>query len=168
MFQLFNCYLASFSRCKQHFHPTLYPLNKLNKTKLAQNGWEKSKSRRVVESITIVNKCIKETENLIFFRSNFISLMNTKSGLFTRGYTTRENQKQNQISSIYPTFSSSLTVNGSWTTFWVSTIITALSAGRTTVLNGLSGVLPDTGPSPSVSVSWLSASSVSSVLPLLL
>ena len=36
---------------------------------------------------------IKETENLIFsgVRLIFISLMNTKSGIFTRGFATREN-----------------------------------------------------------------------------
>ena len=36
---------------------------------------------------------IKETENLIFsgVRLIFISLMNTKSGIFTCGFATREN-----------------------------------------------------------------------------
>ena len=36
---------------------------------------------------------MKETENLIFsgVRLIFISLMNTKSGIFTRGFATREN-----------------------------------------------------------------------------
>ena len=47
------------------------------------------KSRRVGRSLIIANKSIKETENLIFFfsvRSNFISFMNTKTCIFTRGY----------------------------------------------------------------------------------
>ena len=46
-------------------------------------------SRRVGRSLIIVNKSIKETENLDFFtvRSNFISLMNTKTCIFTRGYS---------------------------------------------------------------------------------
>ena len=55
---------------------------------------------------------MKETENLIFsgVRLIFISLMNTKSGIFTRGEATRENTAfgvhsmltpKNQISSIF-------------------------------------------------------------------
>ena len=45
-------------------------------------------SRRVGRSLIIVNKSIKETENLHFFtvRSNFISLMNTKTCISSRGY----------------------------------------------------------------------------------
>ena len=45
-------------------------------------------SRRVGRSLIIANKSIKETENLIFFNvgSNFISFMNTKTCIFTRGY----------------------------------------------------------------------------------
>ena len=41
-----------------------------------------------------MNKSIKETVNLIFFfsvRSNFISLMNTKTCIFTRTTATHEN-----------------------------------------------------------------------------
>ena len=60
---------------------------------------------------------MKETENLICsgVRLIFISLMNTKSGIFTRGFATRQNtafdvhsmkqksilHRKNQISSIY-------------------------------------------------------------------
>ena len=46
-------------------------------------------SRRVGRSLIISNKSIRETENLIFFvsvRSNFISFMNTKTCIVTRGY----------------------------------------------------------------------------------
>ena len=47
------------------------PLNTLRKIKLTQNGYEKNlvfwrKSQRVGRSLIIVNKNIKETENLIF------------------------------------------------------------------------------------------------------
>ena len=47
-------------------------------------------SRKVIISLIIVNKSIKETEHLIFFfsvhvRSNFISLMNAKTCIFTSG-----------------------------------------------------------------------------------
>ena len=51
-------------------------------------------SRRVGRSLIIVNKSIKETENLDFFtvRSNFISLMKTKTCIFSLVATaTREN-----------------------------------------------------------------------------
>ena len=46
-------------------------------------------SRRAGRSLIIANKSIKETEHLIFFfsvRSNFISLPNTKTCIFARGY----------------------------------------------------------------------------------
>ena len=44
-------------------------------------------SPRVGRSLILANKSIKETENLFFsVRFNFISLMNTKTCIFTRGY----------------------------------------------------------------------------------
>ena len=81
-FHRFKCYLGSFSRYITVFFTQYYtPLNTLIKTKLTRNGKKKKKKRRVGRSLIIANKSIKETEILIFFRvrSNFISLMNTKT-----------------------------------------------------------------------------------------
>ena len=37
-FYCFECYLGSFSRCKNVFSPIIIPINTLNKTKLTRNG----------------------------------------------------------------------------------------------------------------------------------
>ena len=92
-FYCFKCYLVSVYRSKLRFEPISCPLNTLKKTKLTRNGWGKKVSFLTWESksdrsLIIVNKSIRETENLDFFtvRSNFISFMNTKTCIFTRGY----------------------------------------------------------------------------------
>ena len=63
---------------------------------------KKKKKRRVGRSLIIANKSIKETEILIFFRvrSNFISLMNTKTCILVsirwnkiRSHTEKKNKK---------------------------------------------------------------------------
>ena len=96
-FYCFKCDLASFSRYKTTFLSHIMP------PKQVEQAWDQidakwigkklvfwRKSQRVCRSLIIVNKSIKEPKNkkMIFFgvRSDFISLMNTKTCIFTRGY----------------------------------------------------------------------------------
>ena len=60
-----NAIWAHFLGAKLRFHPILYPLNMLNKTKLTRNG--RKKVLRVEEQVEAWLSSIKETETLIFF-----------------------------------------------------------------------------------------------------
>ena len=72
------------------FSPNIIPTKHAKQDKIDAE-WLGKKSQRVGESIIIVNKSIKETKFDFFsVRSNFMSLMNTKSGIFTCGYATRD------------------------------------------------------------------------------
>ena len=93
MFHCFKCYLASFSRYKTAFLSNIMSPKHAEQDQIDAKCLGKKlvfwhESQREGRSLVIVNKSIKETENLIFFRvrSNFISLMNTRTCIFTRGY----------------------------------------------------------------------------------
>ena len=90
-----TCYLGSFSRWKTAFSPNNTPQDTLNKTKIDAKWlevkfvfWFSDVNRRGGWNLIIVNKSIKEAENLICYsvRSNLVSLLNTKACIFTRGY----------------------------------------------------------------------------------
>ena len=77
--------------------PILYPVNTLNTTKLTRNDSEKKlvfcgDGWRTEISYFFTFKH-ERNRKFDFFRCkiDFISLMNTKSGIFTRGFATREN-----------------------------------------------------------------------------
>ena len=90
----FKIYLPSFSRYKttlfnQYYVPEHAEQEQTDAKRLEKKLISRHKCQRVGKSLIIVNKSIKETENFIFFfsvGSNFISLMNTKTCIFTRGY----------------------------------------------------------------------------------
>ena len=116
-----NAIWPHFLGIKPYFYQILCPLNMLNKTKLMRNGWEKKlvfwrESRRVGRSLIIVNKSVKETENLMFSVSDqilfhswtpklvFSLLVKILHLVFIQWNKIRSYAEKNQISSIYSTF----------------------------------------------------------------
>ena len=89
-----NAIWPGFWRYKSKFLPNIMPHEHAEQDQIDAKCLGKKlafwrESRRVGRRLIIVNKSIKETENLIFFfsvGSNFISLLKTKTCIFTRGY----------------------------------------------------------------------------------
>ena len=89
VFHCFKCYLASFSWYKTVFLPDIVPPKHAEQDQIDAKWLEKKidfqrDSRRIGRSLTIVNKNIKEMLIFCSVRSNFISLMNTETCIFTR------------------------------------------------------------------------------------
>ena len=88
-FYCFKWYLDSFNCVFYHYYTPWTHWTRPNWRELARKKnvfWRES--QRAGRSLITVNKNLNETDSLIFFsaRSNFISLMNTKICIFTRGY----------------------------------------------------------------------------------
>ena len=69
-FYCFKCYLVTNSRCKTTFLPNIMPPKHTEQDQIDAKwlGKKLRESRRVGRSLIIVNKSIKETENLNFFQ----------------------------------------------------------------------------------------------------